>query len=137
MTNIVLINPKPIKLDDHVNLRDKMKAIYKFNWNFGRNGSIEGLFVEFKSYVEALIGQQVNFGEVLGKHSEVCGVLGEDDLEMISDDPSLVETVEQYDLTSGYNPIAQMLDDCHYEEGFYFLDDGTKVKKEAEDDLCE
>lgn len=82
-----------------------MKAVYKFFWDCGRMGEVEGVFVAEKGEVEKAIGQDIYFGEILGKHSEVYGTLGEKDLTMISDEENVVEIIEKYGLESGYNPL--------------------------------
>ena len=48
-----------------------MKAIYKFEADFGRYGVLRGLFLADKSEVKYLIGKELYFYEVLGKHSEI------------------------------------------------------------------
>ena len=50
-----------------------MKKLYEFYWNCGRAGDIEGLFISDEESVNKLIGEQIDLGEVLGKHSEVIG----------------------------------------------------------------
>ncbi|ADQ53308.1 hypothetical protein 65p300 [Aeromonas phage 65] len=50
-----------------------MLKLYRFYWDAGRGGSVEGLFVEDSEVVEKYIGSDVYFGEILGKHSEVEG----------------------------------------------------------------
>lgn len=45
--------------------------LYKFNVDCGRMGELEGAFEADESQIENLIGQDVYFGEVLGKHSEI------------------------------------------------------------------
>ena len=63
-----------------------MKAIYEFYWDCGRQGEVLGTFIANKAQVEAAIGSEVYFGEILGKHSEVHGTLDNDDLTMKTDD---------------------------------------------------
>ena len=48
------------------------KILVRFEIDYGRHGSIEGLFVTTKEWMEALTGETIYFGEILGKHSEVC-----------------------------------------------------------------
>lgn len=84
-----------------------MKGLYKLNVDCGRNGELDGVFVEEKDMVDILIKErlEVYFGEVLGKHSEIYGSLNEDDITFITDDAAVIEVVEKYKLTSGYNPF--------------------------------
>ena len=83
------------------------KAIFKFHFDCGRMGNLEGVFVASKKDVKELCdsGKQVYFGEVLGKHSEVYGKMNEGMFKVVSEDPSVVSVVEEHDLSSGYNPF--------------------------------
>ena len=82
-----------------------MKTIYKFFWDCGRSGNLEGVFVSTTEEVSKVIGKNIYFGEVLGKHSEIYGILEETDLKIITDNPDFIELFEKFDLTSGYNPL--------------------------------
>jgi len=52
----------------------------------------------------------IHFGEVLGKHSDVCGTLTEPEIEKISDESNVIEVVEKYGLETGYNPFDYPVD---------------------------
>lgn len=86
-----------------------MKAIYKFHWDVGRMGNLNGLFIAEKDDVEKIIGSHIYFGEVLGKHSEVYGDLNEEDLEMKTDDQEFISKLQKIlnveSTISGYNPF--------------------------------
>jgi len=84
-----------------------MKTIYKFKWQ-SYFSLIEGIFCAEKEDVEKAIGKQVYLGEVSGKHSEVYGDLDWEDLEAITDNPEAVGIFEDYDLTSGFNPLQYL-----------------------------
>jgi hypothetical protein len=86
------------------------KAIYKFYWNCGRMGDLEGVFIADKEKVASAIGKNVYFGEVLGKHSEIYGNLDQEDVTFVTDDPHVIELFELHDLVSGYNPLECMED---------------------------
>lgn len=93
------------------------QCVWSFYWDCGRSGVVEGTFIATKQEIKNSIGKQVYFGEILGKHSEVYGVLEKCDLELVSDDPVIVSTYN----TSGYNPlgyITYICDECgdSYEE---------------------
>jgi hypothetical protein len=45
--------------------------LVRFELDYGRQGSVDGLFVTTREWMEALTGVTVYFGEILGKHSEV------------------------------------------------------------------
>lgn len=83
------------------------KAIYKLNFDCGRMGSLNGVFVAEKQYVNILVESkmEVYFGEVLGKHSEIYGPIEAGDIKMVSDSDEAIKVVEELDLSSGYNPF--------------------------------
>jgi hypothetical protein len=70
-------------------------------------GTVEGLFIEKESTVQKAIGSYIYFGEILGKHSEVRGTLGEDDLKTIELPEEAIEILESSigGNISGYNPL--------------------------------
>lgn len=92
-----------------------MKKLYRFGWDCGRMGEVEGLFIADDAEVEKLIGCNVYFGEILGKHSEVTGTLDEEDLEVLTDDQEFLTKLTEltgFDSTiSGYNPLDYIDED--------------------------
>lgn len=85
-----------------------MKAIYEFNWDCGRMGGLDGIFIAEKPDIEALIGEEIYFGEVLGKHSEILGILETTDLTMKTDDQEFItkfEAIMGTGTISGFNPL--------------------------------
>jgi hypothetical protein len=91
---------------------ENKEGVYKFYWDCGRQGSVEGVFVATSAKVELASGNQVYFGEILGKHSEVHGTLDYSDITLISDDPAVVTAVRDNDLASGYNPLFYVRTEC-------------------------
>lgn len=91
-----------------------MKALYKMNFDYGRSGSLEGLFIAEKKYINYLVEQEleVDFGEALGKHSKVCGRVASEEITMVSIDVNVLEVIEKYGLENGYNPLEYPL--YHY-----------------------
>lgn len=83
------------------------KGIFKLTFDCGRSGELHGIFVAKKYDVKELVesGEEVYFGEVLGKHSEVYGPIEESEIELVTDDLHAIEIFEKYDLSSGYNPF--------------------------------
>jgi len=88
-----------------------MKAIYKLHYSCGRQGKLTGLFVEEEEIVDWLVksGLELYFGEVLGKHSEVCGPLEKCDFSFISKDENVIDVILNNDLCNGYNPFDTLL----------------------------
>ena len=88
--------------------------LVRFHWDCRRMGEVEGLFVCTEEEYNDLIGEDVYFGEILGKHSEVYGTVTEEDLTIISDDQEkinwLVEVIGDIDI-SGYNPLNYVRED--------------------------
>ena len=84
-----------------------MKAIYKLNLDCGRDGSLYGIFVADKEYVEVLVNNdiEVYFGEILGKHSDVSLTIDDADVELITDDAKVIDMFEEYELSTGINPF--------------------------------
>lgn len=84
-----------------------MRKLYRFYWDCGRQGDVDGLFTSEESTVNESIGKHVYFGEILGKHSEVHGTLSAEDIEVVSDDQDFIEKLENLLGTniSGYNPL--------------------------------
>ena len=83
-----------------------MKAIYKFFLDAGY-GKLHGIFVASKEDVEALIesGRFVYFGEVCGKHTDVCDQMTTDNLTLVSDIEEDVAWFESLSLATGFNPF--------------------------------
>ncbi|KAA9007242.1 hypothetical protein D3C73_184980 [compost metagenome] len=83
------------------------KYLYKFGWDCGRMGDVEGLFVATEEEIKDAIGKEVYFGEILGKHSEIFGTFDESDIEKLDISPDAVNEVSKYlgETWSGYNPL--------------------------------
>ena len=85
-----------------------MKVLAKFYWDCGRGGDIDGIFIADKEAVEAAYGKHIYLGEVLGKHSEVYGDIDQGDIEIVSEDPVVVEVLLRLfedGTISGFNPL--------------------------------
>lgn len=97
---------------------DKILGLYSFYANFGRQGDLEGLFICKVAKINKIIGKDVYFGEVLGKHSDVTLRIDKMHIHLITNDQNYIKkTIEifmsidqqksddgTYTL-SGYNPI--------------------------------
>ena len=91
-----------------------MKYLYKFYWDCGRSGYLEGLFVATEDEVNQAIGSEAYFGEVLGKHSEVYGTIDEGDIKKLDISSEAVEEVSKYlgETWSGFNPLNYVKTFC-------------------------
>lgn len=69
--------------------------LWEFSWDM-RGGSVESLFVATEEEVKALIGSEVSFGEVLGKHSDVRGTIDEGDIIKLDVSTDAVNEVSKH-----------------------------------------
>ena len=84
------------------------KNLYHFEWYCGRQGMVESLFLATEEMVDWIIGKEVNFGEVLGKHSEIYGEIEEKEITKINiSNDSIKEIGFELDSDTwiGYNPF--------------------------------
>lgn len=84
-----------------------MNGLYKLNFDCGRQGQLEGIFIADVKFVDYLIENDiyVDFGEVLGKHSDICGTVGKDEIEFVTDNHEVLTIVKGFDLENGHNPF--------------------------------
>jgi aryl-phospho-beta-D-glucosidase BglC (GH1 family) len=82
------------------------EAVYSFLWDLGRQGKLEGTFTLTDELYKEILGQEVYFGEVLGKHSEVYGTLTEEDFTLVTRNPTSVAFTKAN--PSGFNPLDYM-----------------------------
>lgn len=110
--------------------------LVRFELDYGREGSVNGLFVTTKEWMEALSGVTIYFGEILGKHSEVwiddfnwteyCTVLTDDQdkieflIDLLGSHISGYDPSDHFDITEtdeyeeGKN--ATYISECEYDE---------------------
>ena len=85
-----------------------MKKLYKFEWDYGRQGNIDGLFISEEQEVRSIVGKYIDFGEALGKHSQVDGEIEEDDIIEIKVSQSVIDEMGYIFKDGniiGYNPL--------------------------------
>jgi len=84
-----------------------MKKLFSFDWDCGSMGSIDGLFIATQEEVDALVGKEIYFGEVLGKYSEIYGTIEPDEIKVrITDQNVIVALLIVFGNTlCGYNPL--------------------------------
>lgn len=92
--------------------------LYRFYVDCGRMGSLDGLFIATQSEVNRAIGKQAYFGEVLGKHSDIHGIIEAHEIELVSDDQEKVQWLLQLlgFTVSGFNPLEYINEDEVEEE---------------------
>ncbi len=85
-----------------------MKKLYEFRWDCGRMGELQGLFIADDVDIKNLMGENIYFGEVLGKHSEIEGPIEVGDITVKSDDPEFITKLIEImgdGTISGFNPF--------------------------------
>ena len=83
-------------------------AIYRLFVDCGRSRDLEGIFESTPEAVKDLIGKTVNFGEVLGKHSEVIVTFEEDEIIFLTDDQDFINKAKLYNMIpTGINPFGK------------------------------
>lgn len=84
-----------------------MKKLYKFYWDCGGQGNVEGIFIAEEKEVKEAIGKEIYFGEILGKHSEVYGILEKEEITEIKVSDITINEIKKVIGTdiSGYNPL--------------------------------
>ena len=80
----------------------------------GRMGCLESVFIADDVIVKEITSSSssVYFGEVLGKHSEIYGHIGEAEIEIKSEDQELIAKLEELfgETISGHNPVEIYLE---------------------------
>lgn len=89
------------------------KILVRFFWDCGRMGDVDGLFVTTKADLARAYDKRVNFGEILGKHSDVSGTLERSDIEIVSEDQIFIEQLTHLlgNHLSGHNPLDYIRDE--------------------------
>lgn len=85
-----------------------MENLYSFHWDCGRNGDVDGLFIQEEEKVKGIIGEEIYFGEILGKHSEIYGTIEENEIVKIDVPKFVVDELKKAikgNTISGYNPF--------------------------------
>lgn len=101
-----------------------MKKLYRFEVDYGRHGSLDGLFISTDEDLDLLNDTTIHFGEALGKHSEVYidEFQWRDCCTVVSDDSEKIDWLVDilgYSL-SGFNPedYYEYYDSDEYQDGF-------------------
>lgn len=81
------------------------QGIYKWHAFFGRMGDLDGIFVTSHAEIEELEGKIVEFGEVLGKHSDIRYEIDMNDFTCVSTKKSEINFFLRLGLSNGWNPI--------------------------------
>ena len=97
-----------------------MNKLYRWYSDCGRMGSLECLFVSTDEDIAKLRHcHNVSFYEVLGKHSDIHVDFADEDIQMVCDDPKVVEVIAPF-LPVGNDPFS------HAEEDLLALEEDDK-----------
>lgn len=89
--------------------------LFEFFWDCGRGGCLQGAFAATQEQVDRVMGHEVYFGEVLGKHSEVRGILEPEDLQVLTEDADFIAKAIEYGLLPiGWNPLDHAGERCDW-----------------------
>jgi hypothetical protein len=83
-----------------------MKKLFKFEWDCGRMGIVDGLFIATEKEVDNLIGKEIYLGDALGKHSDISGTIEANEIKILGVSQDVVlELEKQGNTLCGYNPL--------------------------------
>lgn len=92
----------PILDQERNKIRFANSILVEFYWDFGRMGDFHQSVILDKDEWAALklrmLGSNIYFGEIAGKHSEIQGVLKESDIVEKDD----IDTISGFYVTNGY-----------------------------------
>ncbi len=83
-----------------------MKKLYKYQESFGRMGDLSGVFIADEKEIAAIRDKKINFGEILGKHSDITGTMSSEYLFELSDKKDLIKLFQEHVGTVGINPLS-------------------------------
>jgi hypothetical protein len=84
-----------------------MKKLIQFYADCGRMGDLEGVFIDTEENLREIIGKKVDFGECLGKHSEIIIEMEESMFTLTTLPEDVIGLLEEVKITSGFNPITE------------------------------
>ena len=84
-----------------------MEKIYKFYVDCGRMGDLEGIFIADEEEVNKIMGRNICFYEVLGKHSAVNVFFDHNDIKVLTDDQDFIKKFKEITegRAIGVNPL--------------------------------
>lgn len=90
-----------------------MKGIYKFECDYGRSGTLSGIFIATEEQIKEIHSRTINLGECLGKHSEVVFEPGEleSHVHLHTTDQNAIIIFQNHYLWSGYDLTDYLYED--------------------------
>lgn len=82
-----------------------MEGIYRFSCEYGRSGTLSGIFIATAEQIEELLTKTIDLGECLGKHSQVYFEPGElkDHVQLVTTDTNTIVIFKNHHLWTGYD----------------------------------
>ena len=118
-----------VKEIESVKVKERDLVVVRISWSGDRNfdGCYENIVLPRElanEYVESFTGRRAYFGEIAGKHSEICGTVDEDEISITED---AVEFLEQCPSGLYYD---HSFSSAFYKklEGRYYEDEDDKSK---------
>jgi hypothetical protein len=123
-----------------------MIKLYRFERYHGRNGTVESLFFATPAAVQAAIGLEVSFGDILGKHSDISIDLEATDITEVKIPEGWVLALSEIRefIEVGHNPLKFLLcrdcgNSCVFDCDYWFCrtceeddDEGRDPTEDAE-----
>jgi len=82
-----------------------MTNLYKFSLDCGSMGALTGVFIAEPEQIEKIMGKEIYFGEVLGKHSEISAEMEPDMFKILTDNKQFISDFHDYGCSCGINPL--------------------------------
>lgn len=86
------------------------EKIYKFEVS-GRSGSLESVFAATEEQIAWIVGKDIWFGDVWGKHSSVSLTMETQDFTVVTEDPTAVKTFKEIIKLTGDCPFNYLEDE--------------------------
>ena len=80
------------------------EKIYKFSAEYNRD-PVESVFPAEEAEIEWIIGKDIYFGEIQGKHSEVIMTMKRSHFTVLTDDPIKVDIIKEIVGATGHCPF--------------------------------
>ena len=115
-----------------------MRKLYKFYADCGRMGDLDAVFTADPDDVKKLIGFEVYFGEILGKHSDIFFHILEDMIVEVECSDTFVTEAENILGCRGYNgsfpetPTGKIYVTLSGDNPFSYIEPGDFTEHECE-----
>ena len=88
-----------------------MEKLWKFEWDCGRQGYIDGIFIADDKDVANIVGKGAYFGGVLGTHTEISCIIDEGHIKELLDNQEVIKVLKEHvgDNLGGYNPFDYIM----------------------------